>query len=295
MSPSLRKQPGSKSSIFVKNVPAFMAKKAIPDLFARYNALHCKNVYPTGFTTTIVVSFQSPADAELARQETDGMRLENIILHVEAYDDQRSIRFLRDNRRAHRPLETTEDGENIPEFKGIVPRAGSNLTTSTRKVAGSSIVRGLGSKTWASVAANKHDLTMSDVWSASDKSPGALSAESPPPRVSLPVQAMVSDFDIGVPTSSGNIPPDFHLEKQTAARSTTNAPMPTEIGDPAHEVALEVSKVSSEGPVAEICTTNTPKKVPGSEEFIDTTERIRQKHCQGCSFCELRTRGLPRL
>ena len=98
--------------VFVKNVPSDLAKKnMIPKLFAQYNPIGFKNVYPHSNITTVVVTFATRREAARAQEETDQTRLENVILRVEGYKKTRSVRYLRDKGQAIRPLGTVEEDD----------------------------------------------------------------------------------------------------------------------------------------------------------------------------------------
>ncbi|KAF1911957.1 hypothetical protein BDU57DRAFT_542569 [Ampelomyces quisqualis] len=102
--------------IFVKNVPADLAIAAIPHLYAQFEPTRIKNVYPNGDITTVVVGFETHEEATQAQQETDGIRLENVVLRVEMYSKHRSVRFLRETRTSHRPHGAVdEDYEELVE------------------------------------------------------------------------------------------------------------------------------------------------------------------------------------
>jgi hypothetical protein len=97
--------------IFVKNVPQYLAKDEVPKRFIQYNSIGVKNVYPHSHITTVVISFATKHEAERAQRETDQMRLDNVVLHVEGYNKSQSVRYLRDKGHANRPLGAVEEDD----------------------------------------------------------------------------------------------------------------------------------------------------------------------------------------
>ena len=245
----------SQHLIFVKNVPTYLAKYTIPDIYNGYGALGVKNVYPEGSITTAVVSFRTDKDAVRAQIETDGMRLDNVILRVELFNKQRSVRFLRENGLTKRPLDDiVEDYEESAQGEEGYD-AGSERTSFDGNVASTLPDDAVKDTTWARVVANNN--------------PTPTTAKRPKAhRVVLPGKAAPHKD----PSQSGIIP------SPTAKDSNTSYKTDFE-GNSARDQLLEATTKA----VVVVRDVNT-------WEPIDTTERIRQRHCKLCFFCRLRKR-----
>lgn len=182
--------------IFVKNVPADLATGALDDLLARYEPTRIKNVYPHSHTTTVVVSFKSHDEASYAQQDMDGIRLENVVLHVEMFSKHRSVRYLREERNAHRPLgavdeeleeEPDEQAHHVPDAAPEVPDE-SDLTQLKVPSAPPPIV--IGGKTWAKIARKPEPLGKAPLPALAAQQPlhsvGAKHPVSPAKEVAIP-------------------------------------------------------------------------------------------------------------
>jgi hypothetical protein len=142
--------------IFVKNVPAYLATEAVPELFARYRPDRIKNVYPKSDITTVVVGFATQEKASQAQQETDGMRLENVVLRVEMYSKHRSVRYLQEARTKSQPTSAAEeDYEELDECEEVIPAEPEYVLPFARKPQ-----EGSGPSTWAQVAGTDRKTDM---------------------------------------------------------------------------------------------------------------------------------------
>lgn len=82
--------------IFVKHVPRYLAETSVTAYFKQhYNPLDIRNVYPQGYNTTLVISFGTAEQAVAVQSDTNGLRLDGIVLQVESYARARSVRALR--------------------------------------------------------------------------------------------------------------------------------------------------------------------------------------------------------
>ncbi|CAO2647651.1 Nn.00g085730.m01.CDS01 [Neocucurbitaria sp. VM-36] len=271
----------SQHLIFVKNVPTYLAKCTIPEIYNGYGALGVKNVYPDGSITTAVVSFRTFKDAVRAQFETDGMRLDNVILRVELYNKQRSVRIIREIGSTKRPLgDIMEDYENAQEEEGY--NTGSKQTPFDRNVASTLPHDAIKDTTWAHVVANNKPTptTVNQPKAHRVVLPGkaAPRVTAGAPHVQLthkstpvyPHWSRISDED---PSSDSRTVP-------SPTAKDSNTPDKTDFeGDGLRDQLVEA--------------TTKAVGVPQDEnalETIDTTERIRRRHCKLCFFCQLRKR-----
>ncbi|KAH9879553.1 hypothetical protein IAQ61_001371 [Plenodomus lingam] len=94
--------------VFVKNVPQYLAKVTIPQLFEEYNLTSTKNNYPAGQITTMVFGFRNRDDARRAQEAHHNRLIDGVQLHVELYQDRKSVRYLRETADQKRLLGTTD-------------------------------------------------------------------------------------------------------------------------------------------------------------------------------------------
>ncbi|KAJ4377989.1 hypothetical protein N0V83_000819 [Neocucurbitaria cava] len=270
-------------SIFVKNVPKWWDKSTILELYEEYGALGMRKIHPNSSITTVVVSFPTNKDAVRAQMETDGMRLDNVILSVELqHNKQRSVRFARENRFRRDSLEDIDEdyegdaekevaNDDTPEhtsFGGFVPPAPMDDAAKDT--------------TWARIAANtKPAPTTVD----HNKAPKVvLSAKIP----------MDTTTDTLRPQSPLSPPTDTPQQLEYTGQNF----QPNLIADP-----LTTSKASNISDKTNWDSNSKrdhqPKATTEAGGFshdvttwdpIDTTERIRWRHCAECYFCHWRKR-----
>jgi hypothetical protein len=345
--------------VFVKNVPSDLAKKnAIPKLFAQYNPIGFKNVYPHSNITTIVVTFATRREAAHAQKETDQTRLENVILRVEGYKKIQSVRYLRDKGQAIRPLGTVEeyDTEDSEEYHAEYEPPAYNpppelVAAKDPKIAPTGI-------TWAHIAGNQRGAVQPVVSTIQEtdeeekdeqddkqdnEQDEGQDKDTPPKTPTVTPRMPVAVPDItwtpkrtadGMPSLMSQnpllppTPPIFSLSNRTIVPPTLlpNTPRETILAPstssdegewaahgpyeplpalpsqknrtivPARPGAFynaqydaEVEhKVKMEG-VSDWAQKSTGIQAASAWEPIDTTERIRQRHCHDCAFCKKRS------
>jgi hypothetical protein len=144
--------------IFVKNCPADLATGPLLDLFERYDPIRIKNVYPNSDITTVVVSFPTYDEACYAQEDTDGIRLENVVLRVEMFDKYRSVRYLREERGVNRPLGAVGDDDD--EVGYIAPKYSLEAEDFPDMEPAAPAKQGNGGNTWAQIARKVHPSGM---------------------------------------------------------------------------------------------------------------------------------------
>jgi hypothetical protein len=268
--------------IFVKNVPAYLATEAIPELFARYRPDRIKNVYPKSDITTVVVGFATQEKASQAQQETDGMRLESVVLRVEMYSKHRSVRYLQEARTKSQPLDATEeDYEDLEEYEENTLAEPKYVLPFARKPQ-----EGSGPSTWAQVAGTDRKTDMMPL--------------PPPPGV-----APLADFPTPSEQRASPAPPiKVAVPRIDTARNTDNATSTLGSTDEVlpHSSTSSSTKVSScDGDVEyttktdEQATTTKPDQpvrdsIFAPWESTSTSQRISHRHCRDCTFCQMRMR-----
>lgn len=113
--PQVEQQTPNANLVFIKNVPQYIATTAIPEMLDAYKPIFIKRIHPDGKTTTIVSGYASRDTAESVREHLNGLRLMDTILHVELYQDERSVQFLRGNSKALRKAMVTQDDEEYDD------------------------------------------------------------------------------------------------------------------------------------------------------------------------------------
>jgi hypothetical protein len=268
--------------IFVKNVPAYLATEAVPELFARYRPDRIKNVYPKSDITTVVVGFATQEKASQAQQETDGMRLENVVLRVEMYSKHRSVRYLQEARTKSQPTSAAEeDYEELDECEEVIPAEPEYVLPFARKPQ-----EGSGPSTWAQVAGTDRKTDMMPL--------------PPPPGV-----APLADFPTPSEQRASPAPPiKVAVPRIDTARNTDNATSTLGSTDEVlpHSSTSSSTKVSScDGDVEyttktdEQATTTKPDQpvrdsIFAPWESTSTSQRISHRHCRDCTFCQMRMR-----
>jgi hypothetical protein len=267
--------------IFVKNVPAYMAVDAIPDLYAQYKPLRFKNVYPNGDITTLVVAFQAYDKAVQAQQDTDGMRLDNVVLRVEMYSKYRSLRFLREGRATHQQLRVVHENIKDKTEGRSAPFAEEEYLTPRTYVH----QENLGATTWAQIV--RHDCKPS-----MKTPPAPVAAIRSQPQVSLEKPAMctsetitdVTYFSIAFePAADAMCSRTVGSEGTLVGSSNTSSTeFAGSLGDFEDDCEMKERPVTTEE------KTVAYSAIFAASEPTDTDERIRQRHYWDCAFCQMR-------
>jgi hypothetical protein len=266
--------------IFVKNVPADLAIAAIPELFAPYEPERIKNVYPKSDITTVVVGFQTHEEASQAQQDTDGMRLENVVLRVEMYNKHRSVRFLREARTKCRPPGVVEDDfqegyedESPPEPVYTLPfgRAQKSQT---------------GRATWADIVGKDGQARMATLPAAAITSPQTHPTLLNPGVLPAPqIQSAVPRIYFAPET----------IEATTAIVSTDDVPSHSPNASFINVASYYGDVEDNRKTKKRIGTTKIDRTVRTSIfapwEPISTSQRISKRHCRDCVFCQMRMRS----
>ncbi|KAH6629291.1 hypothetical protein C7974DRAFT_184333 [Boeremia exigua] len=100
--------------IFVKNVPQEAAPRIV-SLYAQYEPVETKNLYPNSRITTFMIALPSLGATEAAVRSTDGLKIGNIIISVERYNANQSTVARRDARKKP-PHVTSESGQRVNSY-----------------------------------------------------------------------------------------------------------------------------------------------------------------------------------
>jgi hypothetical protein len=271
--------------IFVKNVPAYMAHRSIPELYKQYEPVRFKNVYPHSDITTIVIGFRTHDKAVYAQQQTDGVRLESVVLRVEKYNKHRSVRYLQEVRTKGQPLgptyddfeeEEEEDQEPEPEPDYVLP-----FGPTTEETAGVP-------KTWARIAGN-------------DRATNGM-MPLPPPATAFRVRqpTSITSTTKSTPTFAVAVPHIAALrktEEEDASEVTTINSLPIQstgtqsVGVTRSEGVVEEKKKTRTRPAATKVALSVHTSIFAEWEPINSTQRFAKLHCRDCSFCKMRERS----
>ncbi|KAH4405666.1 hypothetical protein HBH92_177900 [Parastagonospora nodorum] len=268
--------------IFVKNVPAYMAHRSIPDLYKQYEPVRFKNVYPHSDITTVVIGFRTHDEAVYAQQQTDGVRLESVVLRVEKYNKHRSVRYLQEVRTKGQPLgptyddfEEEEEEDQEPEPEYVLP-----FGPTTEETAGVQ-------KTWARIAGN-------------DRATNGM-MPLPPPATAFRVRhpTSVNSTAKSTPTFAVAVPyiAALHKTDEAASEVTTIDSVPVQspgtqfVGVASSKGVVEEKKKTKTRPDATKVAMPIRTSIFTDWEPIDSTQRFAQLHCRDCSFCKMRERS----
>lgn len=290
--------------IFLKNVPTYVSKEAISDIYDQYGANGMKSIYPNGPLTTIVVAFHKKQDAVVAQQETDGMKLENVIVRVEMQKSRRSFRLSRSVGPTNGRAGGTKFEDNQSTFSEVCSQYQTLGTDVDYKTAPEATLS----------APTPNFSTEVSVWPQLIPRQNA-SATMPPSDASKYISPQSASIPSATPAATPRV--------QIAIPNKLFAPQATEAYATKSESPI-VSEAASEStivahPIAENTQTSSEDKkesvikgfpehikekksvpFPEAENFgssqanvgvwdpIDTTERIRQRHRQNCAFCRKR-------
>jgi hypothetical protein len=270
--------PRDEHLVFVKNVPAYLATATIPELFAQYEPLRIKNVYPSGDITTVVVAFRRYEEAAQAQQKTDGMRLESVVLRVEMYSKHRSLRFLREGRATKRPFgaaqERLEDEAEEYPIHHPEEQYAPPLEQICRENSGRA--------TWAQIV--RHD-----------RQPGMLSLPAPPTVANEQISTNGQDgasLTIGISVANLHLShapglDDAHSNCSGTERTWIDSPQTTPTEITSNEDHLKDDRKMEALPVTPNGQLMAFNSIFAVSEPVGTDQRIRQRHCQHCTFCQL--------
>lgn len=313
---------GSKASnrnlVFVKDVPQYMAKTTIPDVFAKYNPISAKNIYPRGKTTTIVFIFRTRYDASQAQEATDQQKLDGIILRVEMYRQQQSMRYLRQNQVDNSLPDDAYNGNNADDYeeeeawgettldngiidKNLVPPQSLN-TTPQKSI-------------WAGVVANVQEtpsVYMPDfpgsagqdtpsttiitpasipriyaatpnVWPATEVLNDAQAADSMNLAKTLEQESKATKNPLNKTISSDLLFDDEDIRENSDKKEKQ---VQTEDDDRKQEVVVAPDEQGQGG-------TKAYTRPPLNEwVYMDSTTRIRQMHFKSCALCQMMKKRL---
>jgi hypothetical protein len=308
----------NKHLIFVKNVPGYLAKDTIPKLFVKYNPMSVKNVYPNSSITTVVLAFPNAAEAAQAQRETDQMRVHNVILRVEGYNKQLSVRYLRENGLVGRPLgavgdeadehEADEGGytHDETEWVGLPSTATAPAKEDPVKIPGDA-PRGT---TWANIAGStkqaqaavEAELLVPPETKVKEKCDPNLAPTTPvaTPHISVAVPDITwpstPKYTESLPHTTPSTTPPFLLPR---SKRTLSPGMLNRLCLKPHEQDIEDSNVepnrnSSFDVGGWLQKADTVKYTPAAYSPCDPTEMIRARHCQDCAFCKMREESRAR-
>jgi hypothetical protein len=269
--------------IFVKNVPAYLATEAVPELFARYRPDRIKNVYPKSDITTVVVGFATQEKASQAQQETDGMRLENVVLRVEMYSKHRSVRYLQEARTKSQPTSAAEeDYEELDECEEVIPAEPEYVLPFARKPQ-----EGSGPSTWAQVAGTDRKT---------DMIPPPLPGVAPLTEFPTPSEQRASPkpeppIKVAVP----RIDTARNTDNATSTLGSTDDVLPHSSNASSTKVASYDGDVEDTAKTGEQATTTKPDQPVRDSIFapwepMSTSRRMSHLHCRHCTFCQMRMR-----
>lgn len=277
--------------VFVKNVPAELGIAAVPGLFEQYKPTRIKNVYPTSNITTIVVTFGTYEEAEQAQEDIDGIRLENVVLRVEMYDQRRSVRYIKETqtrnprtRRAHRPhmgyAEETYDEEYEQEAEELEEAVYVRPAAMPRRASP-------GITTWANIVGNDRGTGMTPL-----PAPAKAVQTTDPTLTPDPTPANDNDtqycdhtHEPAIPYVSDDTASSEHGSIDVLPPSWETASLTDSTTSPTDSELVRLMK--------ETVLKNKPKPVVRTSIFVpwesfDSTERLVQRHCRDCVFCQKR-------
>ncbi|RAR02655.1 hypothetical protein DDE83_008510 [Stemphylium lycopersici] len=292
--------------IFVKNVPTYVPEEEIAALFAPYNPISIKNVYKDSSITTIVVAFRSKPDAARAQHDIDKTRLGSAEIKVEVYEQRRSLRYIRDQGQANRAsINPEKEQKEQPGHLG--PEGDSPSFPPLPPVSVKPLNTGPQNNTWAHVAGTRA---------------ARIATKAPPsPVPATPTKAGNTTQTTNLPptpTATPHIPiavprklfapatPGEPLQPQTDSSPPIGGAVLHSLGDstpdgipilspatllspsiqPRPETEMEY-KIRRWGEIMGCAQNNNTllgeANVPVGP--LETTLRIRERHCRDCVFC----------
>jgi hypothetical protein len=276
MPPAQKYKGRDEHQLFVKHVPADTAKYALPDLFAPYNPRSVRNLYPDSYDTTVVLSFSTHDEASCAYEDTNGLRIDNTVLYVEMWSEQRTTR----------PLGSAEGYEAGQSRKPILKPTTTRCQTPIEIIertdtpvsdTGSTRLKPRDGTTWAQVAGPKQPLptavtdrpaTSSILFNIADNARSSHTVESPQPQVKAETME---------PSTCVTEDP-FHGEGDTTE------------GD-SYGMVYTLKDPQDEEPVlTRAHLTAKPPEYHNAWDSTNTSYRISHAHCRNCGFCQARLR-----
>jgi hypothetical protein len=285
MPPAQKYKGRDEHQLFVKHVPADTAKYALPDLFAPYNPRSVRNLYPDSYDTTVVLSFSTHDEASRAYEDTNGLRIDNTVLHVEMWSEQRTTR----------PLAVTEGYEAGQSRKPISKPATTRYQTPVEIIertdtpvsdTGSNHLKPGDGATWAQVVRPKQPL------------PATVTDR---PAISPVLPTVTDKAFLGRTAASPQI--QVNAEPEGLAWSGLPAKSPTCVtedpgygeGDTTDGVSYGVvytfkDRQDKEPIVTRAHLTAVPPGSYSAWDSTNTSDRISHAHCRNCGFCRARLR-----
>ncbi|KAI4674282.1 uncharacterized protein J4E84_010657 [Alternaria hordeiaustralica] len=286
--------------IFVKNVPGYIETDELKRMYESYNPTSLKNVYPNSNVTTIVVGFRTKAEAARAQEETDQTRIANVILKVEMYNQRQSVRYLRDQGQASRPLGMAEQDE--PGYFDEPAQEDAPVFTPPLEpyVARDPAAAPQGT-TWADIAGNRAAPVKHTTKLEGTDSPATVpSTPNFTPRMPI---AVPQKLPPGQPQPGSSPPPAAVSLGHSTPEALTIPPAVTDVSTDSGSEATDetdeneehdrmISDIAIWQATAQWANETVGYQSPGQQvEPLDTTARIRQRHCRDCVFCQMRNRS----
>ena len=283
--------------IFVKNVPGYFATDEIRSLFAKYNPASIKNVYPNSNVTTIVIGFRTKDEAARAQAETDQTRLAHVVLKVETYNQKQSVRYLRDQGQVTRPRGAAQENEAQYYDEEPIQEEGPVFTPPMEPHIAKDSTAAPQGTTWADVAGNRCALvheapTMLEVGSPTTTESTPIST----PR--MPIVVPQKLFAPGLEHKSSQRPPPEVVslgystpEALAIPPALSSHSTDTYSTDEIEDRIRKLGNIPDWMTIAQWADDSSCREhKPFPTEPLDTTARIRAKHCRNCAFCQLRDR-----
>lgn len=283
-------QPNHK--LFVKNVPQESAR-GIPDLYARYNPIAVKNIYPTGTITTFIIILPTSEAAKTAQRETDGLPINSSIISVERYNAKQSTVVRRETRRKHcndehSSFEIVDDEEGYEaetdswEDAELVIYTPATTTVQSRK--------GSTSLSWADIAKRP-----SSPPPASPTIPAETAPQTVPQTPAIALSPALSPQKPRLVTTRAAIATPIIPLPQRSSFSTPSSntfctapqcPTPPKRSEQSRQ-SVGVGADSSQ----QTQVSNVEQAQSGLLPMpIDTTAYIRNRHYAACAFCQVQMR-----
>jgi hypothetical protein len=194
------------------------------------------------------------------------------------FDKYRSVRYLREERNANRPLGAVDDDDDYEEEVEIRPNYSLEAEDAPRYEPSAPVQHGNGISTWAQIARKVHPLGMAPL-------PAPRAAPLVHPAVGKQPQ---SPINVAIATRRISTGPDT---SDTLSGSAI-----------IEEASLESLSMSSAGDADDEgdgrawrgqSHPSHKKSMPGRDRValpapIDSTDTIRERHCADCAFCQMR-------
>lgn len=201
----------------------------------------------------------------------------DVVLRVESFDKFRSVRYLRDERNANRPLGAVDDNDYYEEEVKSPPNYSLELEGTTLIRPSAPLQQSNGTSTWAQIARNTNPLGMAPL-----PAPQVASLHPATGKENgSPTQA--AEATLRSPT--GPDTSDTLSDSAVIDNTSLEALSMTSTGDADDEDDDAVWKGQSHPSRNEL--------VPGHVRValaapIDSTDTIRNRHCSDCIFCQMR-------